>query len=207
MRAASLRAAFVAAVVVASNQGIVELATFQIASTLFFTLAFILDALAIAGQALVGHSLGAANVSRVRSVMRRLVQWGLGGGAVLGAIIAALSPVLGPVFSSSPDVQWALTVVVLVMAIGIPLAGFVFVLDGVLIGAGDARYLALTGLANLAVYVPMLIAVWMFAPGGTAGLVWLWLAFGFGYIGARAATLGLRSRSTAWMTTGAVRPR
>ena len=202
LRTASLRSALLATVVVASDLGVVELATFQIASTLFFTLAFILDALAIAGQALVGHGLGAEDAPRVRGVMRRLVLWGIGAGVVLGLGLAALSPVLGSVFSSSRDVQQALLVVVLVMAIGVPLAGYVFVLDGVLIGAGDARYLALAGLATVVIYAPLLLLVALFGPSGTAGLVWLWLAFGLGYMSARALTLGLRARGTAWMRTG-----
>jgi putative MATE family efflux protein len=202
VRTASLRAALLATVAVASGLGVVELATFQIASTLFFTLAFILDALAIAGQALIGHGLGAADTPRVADVTRRLVRWGIGAGVVLGLGIAALSPLLGPVFSSSAEVQRALAVVVLVMAIGVPLAGYVFVLDGVLIGAGDARYLALAGLVTLAIYAPILATVWMLRPTGTAGLVWLWLAFGLGYMSARALTLGLRARGTAWMRSG-----
>jgi Na+-driven multidrug efflux pump len=72
------------------------------------------------------------------------------------------------------------------------------VLDGVLIGAGDAKYLALSGLINLAAYLPLLAIV--LATG--AGIGWLWVAFGFGYIGARAVTLGLRARGTAWMVSG-----
>jgi putative MATE family efflux protein len=202
LRTASLRAALLATVVVASDLGVVELATFQIASTLFFTLAFILDALAIAGQALVGHGLGAQDAPRVRGVMRRLVGWGIGAGVVLGILLAAVSPLLGPVFSSSRDVHQPLLIVVLVMAVGVPLAGYVFVLDGVLIGAGDARYLAVAGLATVVIYAPLLLLVAVFGPDGTAGLVWLWVAFGFGYMTARALTLGLRARGTAWMRTG-----
>jgi len=89
----------------------------------------------------------------------------------------------------------------LVMAAGIPVAGYVFVLDGVLIGAGDARYLALTGVLNLAVYLPLL---WLTSGlPGTAGVLALWAAFGLGYMGARAVTLGLRARGERWMVTGA----
>jgi len=202
MRTASLRAAFLASVAVATSFGVIELAAFQVATTLFFTLAFILDALAIAGQALTGHSLGAADVPRVRDIMRRLIQWGIGSGVVLGILLAASSFVLGPVFTSTTEVQDALAAVALLMAVGVPLAGYVFVLDGVLIGAGDAKYLAITGLVNLGVYLPLLAAVYFFASGDSA-ILWLWAALGFGYIGARAVTLGLRSRSTAWMVTGA----
>jgi len=203
LRTASLRAAILASVVVATSLGVIELAAFQVATTVFFTLAFVLDSLAIAGQALVGHGLGASQADRTRAIMRRLVQWGIGSGVVLGIVVAASAPLLGPVFSSNPLVQQAITVTLWVMAAGIPLAGYVFVLDGVLIGAGDARYLALTGVVNLAVFAPLLAAVAVVHSTGIAGLAWLWLAFGYGYIAARAITLGLRARTTAWQVTGA----
>ena len=198
LRTASLRAALLATTVVATGFGTTSLATVQVAMTVFFTLAFVLDSLAIAGQALIGHGLGASDVDRVRAVTRRLVQLGIGSGVVLGLAIAALSPVMGVLFTSDAEIHRALVGVALVMAIGVPIAGFVFVLDGVLIGAGDAKYLALTGVVNVAVYVPLLVIVTV----TDAGANWLWAAFGIGYIGARAVTLGLRSRSDAWMLTG-----
>jgi len=201
LRTASLRVAMLATVVVATDFGTPELATVQIALTVFSTLAFILDALAIAGQAMIGHGLGASDLPRVRAITTRLLQFGVGGGALLGILIAALSPVLPFVFTTDDTISGALTVLLLVMAFGIPLAGYVFVLDGVLIGAGDAKYLALTGLVNLAVYLPLLWAV--SGLSGTAGIAWLWAAFGFGYIGARAVTLGLRARGDRWIVTGA----
>ena len=201
LRTASLRVAMLATVVVATDFGTSELATVQIALTVFSTLAFVLDALAIAGQAMIGHGLGASDLPRVRAITTRLLQFGVGGGAMLGVLIAALSPVLPFVFTTDDTISGALTVLLLVMAFGIPLAGYVFVLDGVLIGAGDAKYLALTGLVNLAVYLPLLWAV--SGLSGTAGIAWLWAAFGFGYIGARAVTLGLRARGDRWIVTGA----
>lgn len=199
LRTASLRAALLGTVFVASGLGVTQLATFQIAATIFTTMAFMLDALAIAGQAMIGHGLGASDVPRVSAITRRLVQLGLISGGVLGLLLAAVSPVLGPVFSSNADVQSALAATLLVMAAGLPLAGVVFVLDGVLIGAGDARYLALAALVNLVVYLPMLGAVALTSPAGVAGLVWLWLAFGFGFVGVRCATLTLRARGTRWL--------
>lgn len=198
LRTASLRFAMLATVFVATDLGVTELATLQIAMTVFSLLAFILDALAIAGQALIGHGLGASDLPRVKAVTRRLVLFGVSSGVVLGLLVAVLSPLAGPVFTSDQNVRDLLTVTMVVMAFGIPLAGFVFVLDGVLIGAGDARYLATTGLINLIVYLPLLAFVELLQP--EPGLVWLWLAFGLGYMGARAVTLGLRARGTRWMT-------
>ncbi|MEY2847593.1 MAG: hypothetical protein RI885_258 [Actinomycetota bacterium] len=198
LRTASLRVALLATVVVATGQGVTQLATMQIALTVFFTLAFALDALAIAGQAMIGHALGAADVVRVTAITRRLVFFGLMGGAALGVLIAAVSPFAGAVFTSDAAVGAAVTPVLLTMAAGVPIAGLVFVLDGVLIGAGDARYLALTGIVNVAVYLPLLGVA-----GPTGSPTLLWVAFGLGYITARAVTLSLRARGTRWMVTGA----
>jgi len=201
LRTAWLRIAMLATVVVATGFGTEQLGTVQIALTIFSTLAFVLDALAIAGQAMIGHGLGASDVPRVRAITRRLLQLGVGGGALLGVLVAALSPVLPYVFTSDAAIRSSLTVVLLVMAVGIPAAGYVFVLDGVLIGAGDARYLAVAGLATVVVYLPLL---WLVSGlHGTEGAAWLWAAFGLGYIGARAVTLGLRARGDRWIVTGA----
>ena len=195
VRTVSLRVALLATTAVATGLGTAPLATIQIAMTLYFTFAFILDALAIAGQALVGHALGSGDAARVRAVTRRLVQLAIGSGVVLGLAIAALAPVTGYLFTSDAAIRAALVPVLLVMAVGVPLGGFVFVLDGVLIGAGDARYLALTGILNVVVFLPLLLLV--------HDTVSLWAAFGLGYIAARAITLGLRARTDRWMRLGA----
>ena len=200
VRTVSLRAALLATVGVGAALGVTELGTLQIALTLFSTLAFALDALAIAGQAMIGHGLGASDVPRVRAITRRLIQLGLVAGVVGGAVVAALSPVLGGVFTTDSDIRGDLVPVLLVLALGVPVAGFVFVLDGVLIGAGDARYLAITGVVNLAVYVPVLALA-----ASVGSILGVWAAFAIGYIGARAVTLGLRARTDRWIVAGPAR--
>lgn len=202
LRTVSLRAAMLLAVFAATSLGSPELAAFQIVMTLFATLAFALDALAIAAQALVGRSLGASDVESVRAVLRRTLEWGVLCGAGLGLIVIITSGVLGTLFTTAPDVLAIIQPSLIVLGLSVPLGGVVFVLDGVLIGAGDARYLALTGLVNFAVFVPFAVAIVLWSPGGSRGLALLMLAFMFGYLGARAVTLGLRARSTAWLVTG-----
>jgi putative MATE family efflux protein len=202
LRTASLRAALVLATVVATGLGTAELAGFHVVMTVFSTLAFALDALAIAAQALVGKGLGASDVGFVRAVLRRCLVWGVGGGAVLGAALAALSGVAGLLFTGSAAAAALIAPSLIVLAVGTPLAGYVFVLDGVLIGAGDARYLALAGLVNLAVFVPLALTAVAWSGAGAAGLAWLTASFAIGYIAARATTLGLRARGTAWQRTG-----
>ncbi|MEO6827381.1 MAG: MATE family efflux transporter [Microbacteriaceae bacterium] len=205
LRTASLRAAILLAVLVATRMGSNELAAFQVVMTIFATLAFALDALAIAAQALVGLGLGAADVLTVRAILTRCLQWGIGSGVAMGAIVAVLSPIAGAAFTNDAAVAGMLPLALVIIGVGAPLSGYVFVLDGVLIGAGDMRYLALTGITNVAAFVPLAAAVWLWAPTGVAGLAWLVAAFAIGYIGARAVTLGLRARGSRWMVTGSIR--
>ena len=116
-----------------------------------------LDAIAIAAQALTGRYLGAGDVRGTREVTWRMVQWGIGGGVVCGVLLAAASPFLGVLFTSDSAVHDLLVPVLLVAALGQPIAGVVFVLDGVLIGAGDGTYLAWGGLVVLVVYAPVVL--------------------------------------------------
>lgn len=202
LRTLSLRLAILATVFVVTGQGTVNLAAHQLAMTIFSFLAFALDALAIAAQALIGKELGASHPARARELTRTMIRWGAGLGVATGALLAAAAPWAGALFTSDADVQTALMYALWVLAAGQPLAGYVFVLDGVLIGAGDAKYLALAGVANLAVYVPLLVVVALTGVTGTAGLIWLWAAFALAYMAARAVTLGLRARTDRWMVLG-----
>jgi Na+-driven multidrug efflux pump len=135
----------------------------------------------------------------IRGLVDRLVAWGLGFGVVTGVLVGVLVARLGFLLSPDPAVQRLFAAALVVVAVGQPLAAYVFVLDGVLIGAGDARYLAVAGVLNLVVYLPLLGLVAALAGSGTAGLVWLWAAYAGGYLGARALTLGLRVRGDAWL--------
>jgi putative MATE family efflux protein len=202
LRTLSLRIAILATVLVVTAQGPVNLAAHQLAMTVFTFLAFALDALAIAAQALIGKELGAGHAAAVRELTGTMVRWGLGFGVLTGVLLAVAAPWAGLLFTSDPAVRSALTLALWVLAAGQPIAGYVFVLDGVLIGAGDAKYLAVAGVVNLALYVPLLLAVRMSGADGGSGLLWLWAAFSLGYMLARALTLGLRARTDRWMVLG-----
>lgn len=205
VRTMSLRVAMLLTVVVATALGTQELAGYQVVFTLFSTAAFALDALAIAAQALIGRYLGAQNGAAVRFVLRRTLQWGALFGVVVGGGIAALSGVIGIAFTGDSALAELIQPALLVLAVAQPLAGIVFVLDGVLIGAGDVRYLAITGVVNLVCYLPLLWWVVAASARGASGLAWLSAAFFGGYLAARALTLGLRARGAAWQHAGAVR--
>jgi Na+-driven multidrug efflux pump len=170
--------------------------------TLWGFLAFVLDAVAIAAQAITGRHLGAGDVAATRAVTNRMVQWGIASGVVTGLLLAASSPWLGAVFTPDQAVRDALVPVLLVAALGQPAAGVVFVLDGVLIGAGDGPYLAWAGLAVLCGYAPVVLLTSALG----AGLAWLWVVFGALFMGGRLVTLVHRARGDRWLVTGAGLP-
>lgn len=199
LRAALLLTTYAVTSGAATGEQEVDLATHQLAMTLWTFLAFALDAIAIAAQALTGRLLGAGDVPGTRTTTDRMVRWGVWSGVVTGLLLAAASPWLGRLFTGDDAVQDLLVPVLLVAALGQPVAGVVFVLDGVLIGAGDGRYLARAGLVTFVVYAPVVLAL----GAASAGVVAIWVAFSALFMGARLAVLIHRARGDAWLVTGA----
>lgn len=200
VRTLTMRVTTLATTFVATSLGAVSLAAHQVAFTIFTTLAMGLDALAIAGQAIVGRSLGASDVPGVRAATRRMIEWGIVGGIVIGAALVLARPLYIPAFTGDPDVRALLSAALLVVAVIQPAAGVVFVLDGVLIGAGDGTYLAIASVLATVVFLPLAgLVSWL-----DGSLVALWWALG-GWMLARLVTLVARERGTAWLVTGAVR--
>ncbi|WP_308289485.1 MATE family efflux transporter [Mumia sp. zg.B17] len=199
VRTLTLRAALLIATAVVATMGSAALAAHQVAVTIVSILAFALDAIAIAGQTLTGRSLGAGDVSGTRATTRRMIGWGVASGVVATVLLLASVPWLPKLFTSDPDVQHLIVGALVVIALTQPVSGVVFVLDGVLIGAGDGAYLAWAGVVTLIAYAPLAVAVWML----DAGLTWLWVAYA-GFMLARMVTLVLRERTDRWMVVGAV---
>ena len=141
LRAAVLQLSFLVAAGVAARAGTASLGAHQIALQLFFFLALVLDAYAIAAQTLVGHALGADRPEEARATARRVSLWGLGTGLGVAVLLLAFRGLLLPVFTRDPVVLGEAEVVWWFLAAMQPLAGVVFALDGVLMGAGDVGYL------------------------------------------------------------------
>jgi putative MATE family efflux protein len=198
LRTGSLLAALAVATAVASRLGTVPLAAHQVAFQLWSFLALSLDAVAIAAQAMVGRLLGGGDADGARSASRRMVEWGLLAGLALGGLVAVLRPVLAPLFSDDPAVVHLTRQVLWVVAVLQPLNAAVFVIDGVLIGAGDLRFLAGAMMVAFALFLPA--AVLAGAVGGT--LLWLWGAVTFLMV-ARLAGVAWRFAGHAWAVTGA----
>ena len=174
LRTGALLAAMLVSTAVATRMGVVTVAAHQIARELWTMLALVLDGFAVAGQAMVGTALGAGRVEQARADARRLVAWGLVTGTAIGAGYLALAVPLPRVFTDDPGVLTDVARVWLVIAVLQPVGGVVFVLDGVLMGAGDFRFLFWsTAAAALGGLVPLCLAALTFGwglPGIWAGM-------------------------------------
>lgn len=204
IRTVAMRVALIITTVVATGLGTAELAAHQVAFNTWVLLALVLDAVAIAAQALVGRALGASDVPQARDITRRMVQWGVLSGFGLTLLVGAVAVVYPVLFTPDPQVRSLLFAALLVVAVLQPMAGWVFVLDGVLIGAGDGRYLAWASVVSVAIFLPAAFAVLLLDLSGTTGLVGLWSAIGIWTL-ARLITLDVRERRGNWAVTGSVR--
>jgi putative MATE family efflux protein len=198
VRTASLLACFLLASAVAARAGAAALAAHQIAYGLFIFLALVLDALAIAGQVLVGRALGAGDAGAARAAGRRIVGWSLALGAAFAALTLALGGVLPGLFTGDLSVvdqaerMWPL------FAALWPPAAVVFALDGILIGASDTRYLAVAMAASAAAYAPAVLL----AGALDWGLRGVWGAL-LVLMAARLVTTGARFAGRRWALVGA----
>jgi putative MATE family efflux protein len=200
VRTLSLRAILMIATAVAARLGDADIAAHQIILSLWSLLAFALDAIAIAGQAIIGRYLGAGDAQGARDACRRMVEWGLAVGVVLGFLVVAARPVFLPLFTSDSVVKDTALPALVIVALSQPISGVVFVLDGVLMGAGDGPYLAWAMVITLAVFSPVALLI----PALGGGLTALWGAMTL-MMTVRLITLWLRARSGRWIVTGATR--
>ncbi|ETK35088.1 MATE family efflux transporter [Microbispora sp. ATCC PTA-5024] len=194
VRTASLQIVLLVATSLATRMGEEQIEAHTIAARIWTFLAFALDAIAIAGQAITGRTLGAGDVAATRAATRRMVLWGVVCGVLFGAVLLLARPAVPGLFGAGPAVATQLEAALWPVALLQPVAGVVFVLDGVLIGAGDQRYLAWAGVATTLAYLPFAALA--------GGLVTLWLALGVWML-ARLVTLTVRAHGAAWLVTGA----
>ena len=201
LRSLGFQACFVSAAAVAARTSTAALGAHQIVLQLWVFLALILDSVAIAAQSLVGAALGAGSSRQARGVAGQITRYGLVLGCVLCVVFAALSQVLPHVFTSDASVLGEIPHAWWFFVALQPIAGVVFALDGVLLGAGDAAFLRNATLIS--------------AGAGFLPLIWASLGFGWGLAGIwtglslfmllRFAAVVVRWRSGRWAVVGAVR--
>lgn len=198
VRTAALRAAITLATAVAARVGVDDLAAHQIAFELWSFLALGLDAVAIAGQAMIGRLLGGHDIDGARAAGRRMLEWGVALGALFAVVIALTHGLLPAVFTDDRGVESLAAFLLLWVAVLQPVNAVVFALDGILIGAGDLRFLAVAMVGALAAFVPAAAAVLVL----DLGIGWLWAAIGVLML-ARLVPLGLRFAGSQWAIGGA----
>ena len=200
VRSAALLVAFAVASAVIARIGEASLGAHQIAMGLFVFAALVLDAIAIAAQVLVGRALGAGDTRSATAVGLRAIGWSLAAGCLFAALLLALAGVLPHAFTDDPAVVERAATIWPMLALMQPAAAIVFALDGILIGAGDTRYLAGSMLlAGVGVYIPIALLALALDWGVTG--VWGGL---LALVGVRLATLGWRFASSRWAVTGPV---
>jgi putative MATE family efflux protein len=195
LRAVVMQVSFLVATAVAARAGAAALGAHQIGIQLFFFLALVLDAYAIAAQTLVGHALGGGRPDEARATARRVSLWGLGTGVLVAAVLLALAGVLPGLFTGSPAVQAQAGTVWWFLALIQPAAGLVFALDGVLMGAGDVGFLrTLTIGSALVGFLPLSLLA---APLGW-GLAGVWAGLAL-FIGLRLLGVLARVAGSRWL--------
>jgi putative MATE family efflux protein len=194
LRTAALLTGLLISTAVATRMGTVTVAAHQVARELWTMLALVQDGFAIAGQAMIGTALGAGRADEARDMAWRLLRWGTGFGFVVGIGYLALAGPLPRVFTTDAAVLAALGAVWAVVAALQPLGGVVFVLDGILMGAGDFRFLlwstALASLGGLGVVCLVALRLGWGLPGVWAGMSLMMVI--------RAVLTVWRLRSGAW---------
>jgi putative MATE family efflux protein len=198
LRTLAFQACFVSAGAVAARFGAAAVAAHQVVLQLWNFLALVLDSLAIAAQSLVGAALGAGQLAHAKSVAWRVTIFSTLASAVLAGVFAAGASVFPSVFTDDRSVLDAIGVPWWFMVAQLPVAGIVFALDGVLLGAGDAKFMRTATLISALV--------------GFLPLIWLSLAFGWGLLGIwaglssfmvlRLAFVGWRAFSGRWLVSG-----
>lgn len=201
IRGLAFQASFLSATSVAARYGAASVAAHQIAVQLFFFTALTLDSLAIAAQTLVGAALGGGDRIGAERLARRVTLIGGLCGVGFAVVLAAGTFVVPSWFTDDPQVRdQALLAWPWFVAIQ-PMAGVVFALDGVFIGAGDVRYLRNTTVgAAVGAFLP---TIWLgYALDLGLGGIWAGLTL---FVVVRLVALLLRLRSGAWAVTGVTR--
>ncbi|MGH9116336.1 MAG: MATE family efflux transporter [Acidimicrobiales bacterium] len=198
VRTMALRVTISLSTAVAARIGTAAVAAHEVAFAIWSLLALGLDAIAIAGQAMTGRRLGADRPDDARAAANRMIELGVGLGAGFGLLVVLLRPVVPELFTDDPAVVALTGFLLWFVAAMQPVNAVVFVLDGVLIGAGDMRFLARAMAAATAVFVVGAAAVLVL----DLGVGWLWAAIG-AWMFARLVALSARYVGGRWMVTGA----
>lgn len=203
IRTLAIRAAMVVTVASAARMGTSVLAGFQAVNSSWNFAMNMLDSVGIAGQALVATALGAGDRPRARMLTKATGRMGALTGTAIGLGFAIIGLFAGHFFSPTPHIQLLIAVGMVTMGVFFPLQGWMMAIDGILIGARDYRYLAITCTLTAVVYIALIVPLaGMVAPGlgsDAARTVLIWTVFNVILMGGRGLCNGLRVRGDVWM--------
>lgn len=202
VRTLALRVCMVATVVTATHLGTNTLAAYQVANSCWNFVMNILDAIGIAAQTIVAAALGAGCRKRAGMITRICAQVGAVSSVGVGLFMIFVGWSCAPLFSQHTDIQFLISVGMTILGLFLPLAGWMWALDGVLIGAGDHRYLAKACSVMAAVYLTFLALTSVFDvvvdANDVVRTITLWVVLNAVYIGGRAIGNSLRIRNDTW---------
>jgi len=199
VRTAVLRGTVAASVALAARLGPVAVAGYGLAFTIWSFLAYVADGLEVAGQVLVGRRLGASDEGGARSVGNRILRMALAIGVVAFVAVMVLRKALPHLFTADPAVIAVTVSSLWWVAVAQPVNALTFSLDGILVGAGDLRFLAAAMVGAAMLVTPLGIAI--AAVGAPLWCIWVAMLT---FMGARLVSLGVRYRGRRWVRTGAV---
>lgn len=198
LRTLAFQACFLSATAVASRFGAASVGAHQLVLHIWTLTALLLDSVAVAAQTLVGAALGAGDRRAARALAGRLTRWSVVFAIVMaGLYLLGRDPILG-LLASNGDVREQMASVWWLFVVIVPVAGVVFALDGVLLGAGDAKYLRTATL--LSAIVGFLPIIWLSAIFGW-GLPGIWTGLVM-FVLIRAITVVTRVRGGHWLRVG-----
>jgi putative MATE family efflux protein len=198
VRTTALTGSFLVGSAVLARVGAASLGAHQIAFQLWVFLALVLDAIAIAGQVMIGRMLGAADAVAARAAAIRMIGWSVVIGGLFGLVLLAAGMAVPELFTDDPAVIARADDIWPLFALMMPFNGAVFALDGILIGAGDTRFLMWGMLAAAAVYIPIALLA-LRLDWGIVGVWWGLVAL----IAVRLVTCAVRFAGSRWALTGA----
>jgi len=196
VRTSALRASFLLAAAVAARKGTTQLAAHQISIEVWSLLALGLDSIAIAGQALIAKFLGAGQVETAKAASRRMIGLSVQVGCVGGALLLVARSPIAKLFTNDPGVVELTGFLFVFVALSQPLNALVFGIDGILIGAGDLRFLAWAMVGTFTAFAGLVFST------ASLGMGWLWVCL-VALMVFRGGAVWCRFKQEGWIRVGA----
>jgi putative MATE family efflux protein len=198
IRSVSVWACIFVLVVLVNQSGAVSLAALAIIEAIWMFCMFGFDALAMSIQTLLAKEIGKGAFKTVDVILKRSVSLALFGSIIVAIIMLLLGSVGGFLFSNDPSVRLFVLFGIIESAILVPISGYAFTLDGVLMAGKNYLYLAKYATIATLSFTPVAFFLSFILPHSPLGMLILLFVFDSFFIGIRAVSSGLRIRTNIW---------